>query len=449
MKVIIIGCTHAGTTAAKTILKRNEDVQISIYEKNDNVSFLSCGIALYIGGVVKDKKGLFYSNSEELKQMGANIKLKHEVLNIDFVKKEILVKDLEKNKEFIDNFDKLVISMGSWPIIPQIEGVNCNNVLLSKNFEHANKIIEYAKNIKKIVVIGAGYIGVELAESFAKQNKDVVLIDTQDRIMSKYLDKEFTDIAEKTLLENNVKLMLGQKVSDFKIKNGLVTHVKTDKGCYETELVIMCISFKPNTELVQPYLKTSSNGALIVNSFLQTSNPDVYACGDCTNIFYNPTQEYNYIPLATNAVRMGTIIGLNIKENNQKYLGTQGTSGIKIFDLSISSTGLTEYVAKSLNINYGVIKIKDANRPEFMPDYDSVFLKVIFNKNTKQILGGQILSTIDMTEKINTLSVCIQKKMTIDELAFVDFFFHPYFNKPFSLLNLAGLKYLETFSEKK
>ncbi|WBL31350.1 FAD-dependent oxidoreductase [Candidatus Phytoplasma sacchari] len=442
MKVIIIGCTHAGTTAAKTILKRSKDVTVSIYERNDNVSFLSCGIALYIGGVVKDKMGLFYSNKEELSHLGANIKLRHEVLNIDFNKKEILVKDLEKNKEFLDNFDKLVISTGSWPIIPDIKGINSKNVLLSKNFEHANKIIEYAKNVKKITVVGAGYIGVELAEAFSHQNKEVILIDNQDRIMSKYLDKEFTDLAEESLKKNNVKLMLGQKVSNFKIKDDFVTHVQTDKGCYETELVIMCISFKPNTELVQQYLDKSPNGALIVNDFLQTSNHDVYACGDCTNIFYNPTQKYMYIPLATNAIRMGTIIGLNIKENRHKYLGTQGTSCIKVFDLNIASTGLTEYVANSLNINYGVVKIKDANRPEFMPHYDSVLLKIVFQKETKQILGGQILSTNDITEKINTLSVCIHKKMTIDELAFVDFFFHPYFNKPFSLLNLAGLKYL-------
>ncbi|WCA22397.1 FAD-dependent oxidoreductase [Candidatus Phytoplasma oryzae] len=443
MKVIIIGCTHAGTTAAKTMLKQNKDIQVSIYEKNDNVSFLSCGIALYIGGVVKDKKGLFYSNPEELSQMGANVKLKHEVLKIDFSKKEVLIKNLENNEEFIDFFDKLVISMGSWPIIPQIPGINSKNVLLSKNFEHANKIIECAKNVKKIAVIGAGYIGVELAESFAKQQKDVLLIDVQDRIMSKYLDKEFTDLAEECLVENNVKLVLGEKVIGFEVQNDLVKNIRTDKGFYETELVIICISFKPNTELVGTNLQKSSNGALIVNEFLQTSNPNVYACGDCTNIFYNPTGEYLYIPLATNAVRMGTIIGFNIKENQKKYLGTQGTSGIKIFNLNISSTGLTEYVARCSNINYGSVLVKDANRPEFMPYYDSVLLKVVFDKNTKRILGGQILSTDDMTEKINTLSVCIHNKMIIDDLAFLDFFFHPQFNKPFSLLNLAGLKYLD------
>ncbi|XXP77051.1 MAG: FAD-dependent oxidoreductase [Lettuce witches'-broom phytoplasma] len=443
LKVIVIGCTHSGTAAVKTIKKNYSDVDVTVYERNDTVSFLSCGIALYIGGVVQDRRGLFYSNPDELKQMGANVNLEHEVLKVDFDKKEIVVKNLKTNEEFVDCFDKLVLSTGSWPVIPRLEGMDSKNLLLSKNFAHANEIIEYAAGVKKITVVGAGYIGVELAESFSHQGKEVVLIDAEERIMSKYLDKEFTDLAQDAFTENNVKLALGQRVSKLKTSNGLITHVHTDKEVFETEMVIMCISFIPNTKLVSHGLKTSPNGALVVNEYLQTSNPDVYACGDCVNIYYNPTQESKYIPLATNAVRMGTLIGMNIKENKHKYLGTQGTSGIKIYDLNISSTGLTENVAKSLGLNYAAVTIRDANRPEFMPDYESALLKVVFNKETRKILGGQILSNADLTEKMNTLSVCIQKNMAIDELAFVDFFFHPYFNKPWSLLNLAGLKSLE------
>ncbi|TVY12237.1 FAD-dependent oxidoreductase [Candidatus Phytoplasma pini] len=442
IKVIVIGCTHSGTAAVKTMIKNCSDVKVTIYEKNDNVSFLSCGIALYIGGVVKDKKGLFYSNPEELSQIGANVNLKHEVLEVDLENKKILVKNLINNKEFIDNFDKLVVSTGSWPVIPKLEGINSENVFLSKNLEHANKIIQYASKVKKISVIGAGYIGVELAEAFQKQNKEVTLVDMQDRIMSKYLDPEFTNRAENIFTQNGVRLFLGQKIMGFQTKNGLVTHIQTDKDIFETDMVIMCISFVPNTLLFDNKLKKTVNGALEVNEFLQTSHPDVYACGDCTNVYYNPISSSIYIPLATSAIRMGTIIGLNIKENKQKYLGTQGTSGIQIYDLSISSTGLTENVAKSLDINYDSVLIKDANRPEFMPEYNSALLKIVFDKKTRCILGGQILSTSDLTEKMNTLSVCIYKKMTMDELSFVDFFFHPHFNKPWSLLNLAGLKSL-------
>ncbi|QTX02834.1 NADH oxidase H2O2-forming [Candidatus Phytoplasma luffae] len=447
MKIIVIGCNHSGTAATRTIFKKYKNVKINIYEKNDNVSFLSCGIALYVGGVVKDKKGLFYSNSEELTNLGATVRLKHEVLKIDLEKKEIVVKNLKNNKIFVDCFDKLILSTGSLPIVPQIKGIESKNILFSKTLENANKIIEYTKKINKVTIIGAGYIGVELAESFSKQNKDVTLIDVADRIMPKYLDKEFTSLAEESLKKHNVKLALNEKLLEFKTKDGLVTHVQTDKNCHETEMIIMCISFRPNTDLVKDLLEIEPNKALKVNEYLQTSHSDVYACGDCINIYYTPMEKKDiYIPLATNAVRTGTIVGLNIKKNFFKYSGTQGTSSIQINDLSISSTGLNEHTAKLFGIDYDCITIKDANRPEFMPRYDSVLLKILFEKKTRRLLGGQILSTVDLTEKINTLSVLIESKTTIDELAFKDFSFQPYFSKPWGLLNLAGIKYLENMN---
>ncbi|CAP18475.1 NADH oxidase H2O2-forming [Candidatus Phytoplasma mali] len=442
MKVIIIGCTHAGTAAVKTIKKNNPQAKLTIYDKNDNISFLSCGIALYIEGVVKDKNGLFYSNKDELLNMGAEIKLKHEIIDINLKQKQVLVKDLETNKEFIDNFDKLVLALGSWPIIPQLEGIKSKNVLLSKNFNHANNIIKYIKNINKITIVGAGYIGIELAEALAVQGKKIVLIDAEKRIMPKYLDKEFTDIAEKTLKDHGIHLALNQKITGFDVEGELITKVHTEKSTFETEMLIMCIGFRPDTNLIKDKIKVSENGAILINEFMVTSHPDVYACGDCINSYYNPTKEPKYIPLATNAIRTGMIVGLNIKTPKFKYLGTQGTSGIKIYDWHIASTGLNENVAKKLGNNYDSVIIKDANRPEFMPKYDAVILKIIFDKISRKILGGQIISKTDLTEKINTLSVCIQKNMTVEELSLVDFFFQPHFNKPLSILNLAGLKAL-------
>ncbi len=442
MKVVVIGCTHAGTSAVKNILKHQTGVSVNVYERNDNVSFLSCGIALYVGGVVKDVNGLFYSNPEELKNLGANVFMEHEVLSVDYEQKVIKVKNLKTNEVFEDTFDKLVLATGSWPIVPNIEGIKSTNVLLSKNFNQANEIIAKGLDAKKVVVVGAGYIGVELAEAFEMNGKEVVLIDGETRIMPKYLDPEFTDIAEKAFRNHGVTLALGQKVLGFKTSGDKVTHIVTDKNTFEADLVIMCIGFRPNTVLYQNHLSTTPNGAIIVNEYMQTSNSDVYACGDCVNVFYNPTGEQRYIPLATNAVRMGTLVGLNILENKVKYMGTQGTSGIKIYDLSISSTGLTEGVARDSGINYGVVSLKDQNRPTFMPTYDDVLLKLVYNKDSREILGGQILSNYDVTDKMNILSVVIQNKMTVEQLAFVDFFFQPHFNKPWNLLNLAALEAL-------
>lgn len=439
MKVVVIGCTHAGTAAVKSMLNNNKDIEVNVYERNDNVSFLSCGIALYVGGIVKDVNGLFYSSPEELRQLGANVFMEYNVEAIDYDQKTVTVKNLSTNEISIDSFDKLVLSTGSWPIIPRIPGISSSNVLLSKNFNQANEIIDQAKHAQKIVVVGAGYIGVELAEAFELLGKEVVLIDGEERIMPKYLDEEFTYHAQKAFTDNGVKLALGEKVDSFITSNDLVTHIKTNKATYETDLVIMCIGFRPNDTLYKGVLETTPNGALITNEYMQTSNPDVFACGDNANIIYNPTHEVRYIPLATNAVRMGTLVGLNIKDQHVPYVGTQGTSGIKIYDLNISSTGLTEGVAQQAGIEYETITIHDHNRPEFMPSYDDVLLKLVYEKHTKRLLGGQILSKYDLTAQMNILSLAIQNKMTIEQLAFADFFFQPHYSKPWNLLNTAAL----------
>lgn len=269
------------------------------------------------------------------------------------------------------------------------------------------------------------------------------MIDAESRIMPKYLDPEFTNIAEEAFRKGGIKLALGEMVSRFETEEGLVSKVVTNKGSYETELVIMCIGFRPNTKLFEGGIEMNKFGAIIVDEYMQTSRKEVFACGDAATVHYNPTNETRYIPLATNAVRMGTLVARNLVKPTIKSLGTQGTSGIQIYEYSISSTGLTEIVAKEMNINYGTVTIKDNDRPEFMPEYVEVMLKIVFDKDSRQLLGGQILSKKDVTQNMNTLSVCIQNKMTVEDLAFVDFFFQPNFNKPWNLLNLAGLAALD------
>ena len=182
------------------------------------------------------------------------------------------------------------------------------------------------------------------------------------------------------------------------------------------------------------------NGAIQVDSYMRTSHPDVVAAGDCCSVMYNPTGEISYIPLATNAVRMGTLAGINLVENRIAHPGTQGTSGIKVFENNIASTGLTEEEARRKGINIDSVTIVDNYRPEFMPTFEAVTLKVIYHGESKQILGAQIHSKADLTQSINTLSVCIQNKMTVTDLAFIDFFFQPHFNKPWNFLNTAGLQ---------
>ncbi|WP_342563396.1 FAD-dependent oxidoreductase [Paenibacillus sp. FSL R7-0345] len=449
MKVAVIGCTHAGTAAIVNTAQLYPDAEITVYERNDNISFLSCGIALYVGGVVKDPQGLFYSSPEKLAELGVTTKMRHEVINVDTAAKTLRARNLATGEEFNDTYDKLIMTTGSWPIIPKLEGMNLDGILLSKNYNHSNTIIERAEQVKRITVVGAGYIGVELVEAFQMNGKEVTLIDGEERILSKYLDEEFTAPIQKSLEDHGIKLALGEKVSSFVGENGKVTKVVTSKGEHETDLVILCIGFRPNTELLKGQVDMLPNGAIMVNDYMQTSLPDVFAAGDSCAIHYNPTGQHAYIPLATNAVRMGTLVARNLVENTIPYMGTQGTSGIKIYEDNIAGTGLTQEAAKAEGIEVESVMITDNYRPEFMPTVEQVQLKVVYARGTRRILGAQIMSKMDLTQSINTVSVCIQNRMTVDQLAFIDFFFQPHYNKPWNFLNTAGLQALPKTTPRK
>ena len=443
MKVIVVGCTHAGTAAIVNIRSLYPESQVTVYERNDNISFLSCGIALHVADVVKDPKGLFYNSPEGLANIGVVTKMEHDVLDIDIENKCVKVKNIKTEEVFEDCYDKLVLTTGSWPIIPKIEGIALDNILLSKNYNHSQTIIEKGKKAQNIVVIGAGYIGVELAEAFEILGKKVTLVDAETRIMSKYLDKAFTDVAEEAFIKHDVKLALGEKVVAFKGEAGKVSEVVTDKGNYKADLVILCIGFKPNTDLLKGKLEMLPNGAVIIDNYMRTSNPDVLAAGDCCVVKFNPAEDNRYIPLATNAVRMGLLVAKNLESPTLKYMGTQGTSGIKIYDYNIASTGMTEEVTRLTTTKApAAVTLTDHYRPEFMPTYEEATIKLVYDANTKEILGGAVISKHDLTQLINTLSVVIQNKMTVEELALTDFFFQPHFNKPWSLLNAVALKAL-------
>ncbi|MGO4107220.1 FAD-dependent oxidoreductase [Paenibacillus sp. YAF4_2] len=440
MKIAVIGCTHAGTAAVTQMAKLYPEAQITVYERNDNVSFLSCGIALHVGGVVQDVNKLFYASPQQLTAMGVKMNLRHDVLEVHTEAKTILARNLDTNEEQLCEYDKLVVTTGSWPIIPKLKGMELDNILLCKNYNHAQTIIEKAKHAKRITVIGAGYIGIELVEAFEQLGKQVTLIDNMDRILFKYLDREFTEAIEVELQQRGIELKLAQTVTGFRGEEGQVAKVVTTAGEYETDLVVLCIGFRPNTDLLKGQVNMLPNGAIIVDEYMRTSHPDVFAAGDSCAVYYNPTHKHAYIPLATNAVRMGTLVARNLVEPTVRYMGTQGTSGIKIYESNIASTGLTELAALDAGMNVKSVAIEDNDRPEFMPTYEKVQLKVVYEANTGRIVGAQVMSKDDLTQAINTMSVCIQNSMTMNELTFVDFFFQPHYNKPWNLLNQAGLQ---------
>ncbi|TPR24546.1 NADH oxidase [Apilactobacillus micheneri] len=436
MKVIVIGCTHAGTYAVKQILKEHPKAEVTIYERNDNISFLSCGIALYLDGKVADPKGLFYSNPKELTDLGANVKMLHNVKNIDTENKQVTVENMDSHDVFDDRYDKLVMTTGSSPVTPPIEGRNNQNVFFCKNWHDAQTLFEKAKTNKRISIIGGGYIGAELAEAFSNHGHETTLIDTNERVMSKYFDQPFTDKIENEYKKHHVNLELGQLVQSFAGDEELT--ITTNKKEIKADMAILCVGFRPNTELLKDKVKMLSNGALITNEYMQTSNPDIFGAGDSVAVHYNPTGKNAYIPLATNAVRQGILVGNNIEKPTTKYMGTQSSSGLQLYDYSIVSTGMTAELAKHEGINAHSVLFEDNYRPEFMPSTEPILMSLVYDADTRRILGGTLMSKYDVSQSAGTLSMCIQNKNTIDDLAMVDMLFQPNFDRPFNYLNLLG-----------
>ena len=443
MKVVVLGCTHAGTAAVLNTVALHKDAQVTVYERNDNISFLSCGIALHVQGVVKDPAGLFYCSPEKLAELGVKTCMRHEVTEVDLTGKKLRVRDLESGKDFEDTFDKLIVTSGSWPVEPPIENVKLENVLLCKNYAHAMEIVKRCGSARSVAVIGAGYIGTELVEAFETQGKSVTFIDQMSQVLPRYLDPDVIDVIEKLYIQKGVKLAFGRTVKRFVDDgHGRVARVVTTDGEFDADLAILCVGFRPQTALFKGKLEMLPNGALRVDEYMRTSHPDVFAAGDCCAVYNNASRQYSYIPLATNAVRMGTLAARNLKAPTTKHRGTQGTSGIKIYDWNIASTGLTELVAKELGLDYAVSVLKDNYRPEFMPTTEPFYLKLVYERRTLRILGAQVRSKEDLTQSINTLSVCIQNEMTVEDLAFTDFFFQPHYNKPWNYLNSVALQAL-------
>ena len=437
MKVVIIGCTHAGTITASQVLSQHPDAEVTIYEKNDNVSFLSCGIATYLGGVAKSIDDMFYSSPEALAQLGAAVHMQHEVTAVDLKKKTLKVKNLVSGEESEDHYDKLMVTTGSWPVIPNLPGIDDPNVYLCKNYNHAKKLFEVAKNAQKIVVIGGGYIGVELVEAYSKQGKQVTLIDGNDRLLSKYYDAKYTDIVTKDFEDHQVTLAFDELVAGFEHKDQGVV-VKTNKGSYDADIAILCIGFRPNTGLFKGQLEFNADGSIKTNAYMQTSDPDVYGAGDSVAVHYNPTNQEAYVPLATNAVRQGIIAGTNLYGNTMTYMGTQSTSGLQLYDNSMSSTGMTLESARAAGFDADAVTFEDNYRPEFMPTNAKVIGTVVWDRSNNQILGAQFMSKLDISMYANAVSVMIQNHNTINFMAMVDMLFQPNFDRPFNFINLLG-----------
>lgn len=439
-KIIVVGANHAGTAAIKTILTNYPDQKVVVFDSNSNISFLGCGMALWIGSQIDGPDGLFYSNKAELESMGAVIHMETPVEEIDFEKKRVIARKKDGSK-IEETYDKLILATGSWPIVPKIPGVELENVQLVKLYQHAEDVVKKLKapEIKNVTVVGAGYIGVELAEAFERHGKNVTLIDIAETCLPVYYDEPFTELMRQNLKDHRIMLDFGEMVTEIRGDKKVET-VVTNKNQYPSDMVVLCIGFRPNTALGEGKLEKFKNGAYLVNKKQETSIKDVYAIGDCATVYDNSIDAPNYIALATNAVRSAIIAAHNACGEELESVGVQGSNGINIFDLKMVSTGITLTKAKALGINAKAADFEDLQKPEFMKDNNpKVKIRIVYNADTRVVLGAQMASTYDMSMGIHFFSLAIQEKVTIDKLALTDLFFLPHFNKPYNYITMAAL----------
>lgn len=440
-KIIVIGANHAGTACINTMLDNYKGQnEVVVYDSNSNISFLGCGMALWIGKQIAGGEGLFYSDAATLESKGAKIFMEHRVESVDYAKKTISVRDLKSGKEFEDRFDKLIIATGSSPIIPEVPGRELENVQQVKLYQNAQEVIDKLERpeIRKVAVVGAGYIGVELAEAFERCGKEVTLIDLAPTCLASYYDLEFSAMMEETLSKHGIRQVYGEQVKEIRGRER-VEAIVTDRSEYPADMVILCIGFRPNASLAEG-LERFKNGAILVDKHQETSMSGVYAIGDCATVYDNASGKRQYIALATNAVRSGIIAAHNACGTEIETVGVQGSNGINIYELKMVSTGMSEEKAKSLGYEVKTSCFEDLQKPEFMEhDNHKVKIKIVYDAKTRAILGAQIASEHDVSMAIHLFSLAVQEGITIDRLALTDIFFLPHFNKPYNYITMAAL----------
>lgn len=438
-KIIVVGANHAGTAVINTILDQYSDQEVIVFDSNSNISFLGCGMALWIGKQIAGPEGLFYSSKEQLEGKGAKIHMETPVYDIDYDKKIVYAKGKD-GTEYEESYDKLILATGSLPIIPNIEGTNLENVQIVKLYQNAEEVIQKLKDqtIQNIVVVGAGYIGVELAEAFVRCGKKVTLIDSAETCLKNYYDSEFTKLMEENLKKNGIETVFNTTVKAFQ-GSGKVEKVVTDHEEFQCDMVILSIGFRPNTSLAKN-IKLFKNCAILVDKTQQTSRADVYAIGDCATVYDNSIEDTNYIALATNAVRSGIIAAHNACGTKMETVGVQGSNAISIWGYHMISTGLTLEKAIKQGFHAAATDYEALQKPAFIEKNSTVKIRIVYDLDTRVVLGAQLASDYDVSMAIHMFSLAIEEKVSIDKLKLLDIFFLPHFNQPYNYITMAALQ---------
>ena len=442
MKVVIIGGVAGGATAAARIRRLDEHAEIIIFEKSGFISYANCGLPYYIGGTIEDENELTLQSPESFfSRFRIHVNVNHEVIGIDPKNKTVSVKDLKNGREFSETYDKLIISTGAKPLVPNLGGLDSNKKIFTlRTVEDTFKIKKFISENKpkSAVVVGGGFIGVEMAENLAKDGIEITLVEAADQLMAPF-DRDMASLIHSEMRKNNIRLMLSTPVEGFSENGSCVDVILKNSKNVTADMVILAIGVVPDSSLAKEAgLELGIKGSIAVNDSMQTSDPDIYAVGDAVQIKNFITGQLTLVALAGPANKQARIAADNICGLNSHYTGSQASSVIKIFNLTAASTGINERTAKNLGIESDKVILSPMSHASYYPGAKLMTMKVIFEKSTYRLLGAQIIGFDGVDKRIDVIATAIRAGMPAPDLAELDLAYAPPYSSAKDPVNMAG-----------
>lgn len=440
MKVLIIGGVAGGASAAARLRRLDENVEIIMFERGGHISFANCGLPYYIGGTIKERQKLLVQTPEGMiARFNIDVRVNSEVVKISPTSKTVDVLDTESGKKYSENYDYLILSPGAEPAKPPIPGINLPNIFTLRSMEDTDRITNHLRHLEvgKVLVVGGGFVGIEMAENLKKAGLEVTLVEASNQLMPP-LDPEMAGFIGQHLASHGIVVRMNNAVTAFEGSDDIINVLLTDGTEIKANAVIMAIGVKPDSSLAsEAGLDLGQKGAVRVNEYLQTSDPYIYAVGDVIEVkdFVNGTPEY--VPLAGPANRQGRLAADNIAGRRKTYRGTQGTSIVKIFDMVAASTGNNEKTLQNLGITYQKSYTYTASHAGYYPGAVPMNLKLLFN-DSGEIYGAQIVGVKGVDKRIDVLAAVIHAGLTVYDLEELELAYAPPFSSAKDPVNMAG-----------
>ena len=428
MHYVIIGGDAAGMSAAMEIVRNDPGARITTLERGHIYSYGQCGLPYVVGKKVVSSTDVIARSVEMFRsKYGIDAKTGYEVTHVDPINKTVSGNILQTRENFILNYDRLLIATGAAPVTPSWDGSHLLGIHTIKTIPSTEAIIADLKDVQQVTIIGGGYIGLEMAENFVSIGKKVRIIQRGPQLAGIF-DADIACFIHEHAKDNNVEVILNEEVQSF-TGDTRVNNVKTDKGSYPTDLVLLAIGVQPTTKFLEGTgIESLHNGAIVVNNQLETNLDNIYAAGDCATHFHRIKQLNDYIPLGTTANKQGRMAGLNMIGQQTEFKGIVGTSIMKFFDLALGKTGLSGKEAEQLGISYDMHVQESTDIASYYPGKESMHIKLIYKKGDQQLLGGQIIGGNGVDKRIDVLATALYHRMTLSELLDLDLAYAPPFN---------------------